>query len=84
MDQGTVRLEFWRNAVRWIHNLKVSKKLSLGFGIVPPLMAGMGAFSLNQLARTNLATAALAGNWRESVRHWPISGTTRPICGGKS
>jgi methyl-accepting chemotaxis protein len=48
--------------VDWFQNLKISRKLALGFGIVLLLMVGLGIFALTQLATVNSATVDLATN----------------------
>ena len=53
--------------MRWFRNLKVSRKLSLGFGMILFLMAVLGTFSLRQLQLVNGATIDLASNWLPSV-----------------
>jgi methyl-accepting chemotaxis protein len=52
----------------WFDNLKVSKKLGLGFGIVLILLIGLGAFSLGELSRMNHSAVDLAANWLPSLR----------------
>jgi methyl-accepting chemotaxis protein len=54
--------------VQWFTNLKVSRKLGLGFGVVLFLMVGLGAFSLLQLANVNDATVSLATQRLPAVR----------------
>jgi methyl-accepting chemotaxis protein len=54
--------------VQWFTNLKVSRKLGLGFGVVLLLMVGLGAFSLLQLANVNNATVSLATQRLPAVR----------------
>ena len=49
-------------------NLKVSKKLAVGFGIVLILMVFLGIFSLSQMAKLNGSTTDIATNWLPSVR----------------
>jgi methyl-accepting chemotaxis protein len=53
--------------MRWFRNLKVSRKLGLGFGMVLFLMVVLGTFSLRQLEKVNGATVELADNWMPSV-----------------
>ena len=57
-----------RERVQWFTNLKVSRKLGLGFGVVLFLMVGLGAFSLLQLANVNDATVSLATQRLPAVR----------------
>jgi methyl-accepting chemotaxis protein len=53
--------------MNWFRNLKVSRKLGLGFGMVLFLMVVLGTFSLRQLKQVNGATIDLATNWLPSV-----------------
>jgi methyl-accepting chemotaxis protein len=52
----------------WFNNLKIGKKLGLGFGIVEVLMIALGAFSIVQLSKVNGSTVDIATNWMPSVR----------------
>jgi len=52
----------------WFNNLKIGKKLGLGFGIVLALMICLGGFSLVQLSKLNSATSDIANNQLPSVR----------------
>jgi methyl-accepting chemotaxis protein len=52
----------------WIRNLKIGKKLALGFGAVELLMIAMGVFSVVQLSKVNGSTLEIATNWLPSVR----------------
>ena len=52
----------------WFGNLKIGKKLGLGFGVVLTLMAALGMFSLLQLSKINSAAIDLGTNWLPSVR----------------
>lgn len=54
--------------MKWFENLKVSRKLGLGFGLVLFLMVGLGTFSLSQLAKVNHSTLDIATNWLPSLR----------------
>jgi methyl-accepting chemotaxis protein len=54
--------------VHKFNNLKVSRKLALGFGSVLLLMLALGIFSVVQLARVNRASVDLATGWMPSVR----------------
>jgi len=49
-------------------NLKISKKLAVGFGVVLILMIFLGVFSLSQMAKLNGSTTDIATNWLPSVR----------------
>lgn len=49
--------------MRWFENLKVSKKLGLGFGIVLILLIALGIFSLGELSKMNHSAVDLATNW---------------------
>ena len=52
----------------WFNNLKIGKKLALGFGIVELLMITLGVFSIIQLSRVNASTVDIATNWLPSVK----------------
>ena len=52
----------------WFNNLKIGKKLGLGFGIVEVLMVALGMFSILQLSKVNNSTVDIATNWLPSVR----------------
>jgi methyl-accepting chemotaxis protein len=54
--------------MRRFNNLKVSKKLGLGFGIVLTLLIGLGAFSLTQISKMNNSAVDLATNWLPTLR----------------
>jgi len=52
----------------WFNNLKIGKKLALGFGIVELLMITLGVFSIIQLSKVNASTVDIATNWLPSVK----------------
>jgi len=52
----------------WFSNLKIAKKLGLGFGVIEILMVILGMFSLMELSKVNSNTLDLATNWLPSVR----------------
>ncbi len=52
----------------WFSNLKISKKLGLGFGLLEVLMAVMGVFALVQLSTVNDSTLQLANRWMPAVK----------------
>jgi methyl-accepting chemotaxis protein len=52
----------------WFNNLKVSKKLGLGFGVVLALLICLGAFSLTQISKMNNSAVDLATNWLPTLR----------------
>jgi methyl-accepting chemotaxis protein len=54
--------------MRWFDNLKVRKKLGLGFGIILILLFGLGVFSLGELSQMNHSAVDLATNWLPSLR----------------
>ncbi len=54
--------------MKWYRNLKISKKLGLGFGIVLVFMAALGALSISELSKLNASTTDIATNWLPSVR----------------
>jgi methyl-accepting chemotaxis protein len=53
--------------MRCFNNLKISKKLTVGFGGVEALMIGLGIFCMFQLAKVNSTTVDIATNWLPSV-----------------
>ena len=52
----------------WFSNLKIGKKLALGFGIVEVLTLVLGILSLNQLSKVNSSTVDLATNRMPSIQ----------------
>ncbi|MGA8272709.1 MAG: methyl-accepting chemotaxis protein, partial [Candidatus Sulfotelmatobacter sp.] len=54
--------------MNWFSNLKIGKKLGLGFGLVLALTAVLGIFSILQLSKVNSSTVDIATNWLPSVR----------------
>jgi methyl-accepting chemotaxis protein len=54
--------------MRWFDNLKVSKKLGLGFGIVLIMLIGLAIFSLGELSQMNHSAVDLATNWLPNLR----------------
>ncbi len=54
--------------MKWFRNLKIGKKLGLGFGLVLVLTAGLGVFALLQLSKVNGSTVDIATNWLPGVR----------------
>ncbi len=53
----------------WFTNLKIAKKLGLGFGLVLALMAALGILAIVELASLNNSTVQLGTNWMPSIRH---------------
>ena len=49
-------------------NLKIGKKLGLGFGIVLLLTVTLGIVSLAQISKVNGSTVDIATNWLPSVQ----------------
>src|ERR1700733_4046209 len=52
----------------WFNNLKIGRKLALGFGIIGTMMIALGIFSLVQLSKVNGNTVDLATNWMPSIK----------------
>src|SRR5947209_1323297 len=52
----------------WFSNLKIGKKLALGFAAVEVLMVALGVFSILQLSKLNADTVDIATKWMPSVR----------------
>jgi methyl-accepting chemotaxis protein len=53
--------------MKWFSDLKISKKLGLGFGTILILSAILGALSIKELSRLNAVAIDLATNWMPSV-----------------
>jgi methyl-accepting chemotaxis protein len=51
----------------WFNNLKIGKKLTVGFGGVEVLMVGLGIFCMYQLAKVNRSTVEMATDALPSV-----------------
>jgi len=58
----------WRIAMNWFMNLKIGKKLGLGFGLIELLMIAMGGFAIGELGKVNGSTMEIANNWLPSIR----------------
>lgn len=54
--------------MKWFSDLKISKKLGVGFGIVLVLAAVLGGFSIKELSKVNFSTVDLATNWMPSIQ----------------
>jgi len=52
----------------WFRDLKIGKKLALGFGIVELFMVILGVFSIIQLSKVNGSTVDIITNWLPSVK----------------
>jgi methyl-accepting chemotaxis protein len=52
----------------WYRNLNISKKLSLGFGLILVLMGALGTLSLFEMGKLNDGTKDIATDWLPSVR----------------
>jgi len=52
----------------WFNNLKIGKKLGVGFGVVLAFMVALGTVSMVELANLNQAAADVGNNWLPSVR----------------
>ncbi|HUA14143.1 MAG TPA: methyl-accepting chemotaxis protein [Verrucomicrobiae bacterium] len=52
----------------WFRNVKIGKKLAIGFGVVEILMLALGMFSLMELSKVNGNTVDLGANWLPSVQ----------------
>src|ERR1051326_5388985 len=57
-----------RFPMNWFMNLKIGKKLGLGFGLVEVLMISMGLFAIAQLSKVNDSTVEITTNWLPSIR----------------
>jgi methyl-accepting chemotaxis protein len=53
----------------WFSNLKIGKKLGLGFGFMLVLIAILGAFSLNELSKLNDSALDIGTNWMLSIQY---------------
>src|SRR4030088_960997 len=67
---GVARLTWavWEQVMNWFSNLKIGKKLTLGFGILEVLMIALGVFSIVQLSKVNFSTVDLATSWMPSIK----------------
>ncbi len=54
--------------MNWFSNLKIGKKLVVGFGVLEILLITLGVFSLTQLSKVNAGTVDIATSWLPSVR----------------
>src|SRR5215470_5692909 len=54
--------------MNWFKNLKLGKRLGLGFFLILALLVGVGLTSLFGLSRLNIAASDLATNWLPSVK----------------
>jgi methyl-accepting chemotaxis protein len=54
--------------MKWFQNLKIGKKLAVGFGMVLVLMVALGIVSLSRMSKLNGSTVDIATNWLPSVR----------------
>jgi methyl-accepting chemotaxis protein len=52
----------------WFNNLKIGKKLGLGFGVVLVLTGVLGVFSIRQISKINANTVDIETSWLPSVR----------------
>jgi methyl-accepting chemotaxis protein len=52
----------------WFNNLRIGKKLALGFGVVEVLMVVLAVFAILQLSKVNDSTVDIATNWLPSVK----------------
>jgi methyl-accepting chemotaxis protein len=53
--------------MKWFSDLKISKKLGLGFGVILMLSGILGAISIKELSKLNAVAIDLATNWMPSV-----------------
>jgi methyl-accepting chemotaxis protein len=51
----------------WFRDLKISRKLAVGFGVLEMLFLVLGVFALLQLSQVNADSVALGANWLFSV-----------------
>jgi methyl-accepting chemotaxis protein len=54
--------------MKWFNNLKIGRKLAIGFGVIGIMMIGLGIFSVVQLSKVNGSTVDIATNWLPSVK----------------
>jgi methyl-accepting chemotaxis protein len=54
--------------MKWFYNLKIAKKLILGFIVVLMLTSILGVFSIVQLKNVNQASTDISTNWLPSVK----------------
>jgi methyl-accepting chemotaxis protein len=54
--------------MKWFQNLKISKKLALGFGILLFFIVALEIASLSQMSKLNGSTVDIDTNWLPSVR----------------
>src|SRR5215467_13292150 len=54
--------------MKWFSNLKIGKKLGLGFGIVLLMSAVLGGLSMIELSNVDKASAEISTDWEPSVR----------------
>src|SRR4051812_39036907 len=54
--------------MNWFMNLKIGKKLGLGFGLIEVLMIAMGMFAIAELGKVNGSTVEIVTNWLPSIR----------------
>ncbi len=52
----------------WFHNLRVTTKMLLVFGVVIAILVFLGAFSINKLATVNDLATEMEENWLPSTR----------------
>lgn len=53
--------------MNWFYDLKIGKKLILGFAIVIVMACFLGIFSIAQLVKVNNASTDIATNWLPSI-----------------
>jgi len=52
----------------WFRNLKIGKKLGLGFGVIEVLQLALGIFAVIHLSKVNSSTVDIATNWLPGIR----------------
>jgi len=52
----------------WFKNLKLTKKLGLGFGLVLAFMLGLGILAITELSRVDASMVDVSTNWLPSVQ----------------
>ncbi|MGH9744890.1 MAG: methyl-accepting chemotaxis protein [Candidatus Acidiferrales bacterium] len=52
----------------WFRNLKIGKKLGVGFGFVLVLLVALGGLAITQMAKLNASTVDIETNWLASIR----------------
>jgi methyl-accepting chemotaxis protein len=68
LSRATPDIFLSERVMNGFRNLKIGKKLGLGFGVLEVLMVALGVFSIIQLSKVNANTVDIATNWLPSVK----------------